>query len=230
MKIKGHYVLLSLVCFVLGFMIAYSYSITAKKGQSEQDSREWDRQYKLRSMLIEQEQANAGLQQKVAELQDKVRTEEKHIVNQKEKLSDTVTEVENLRVYLGKIKVEGEGIELTLADSAKVPIDKNVNNYLVHDGHIQAVLNELYAAGASAVAINGQRLTSHSYVTCIGPVINVNGTEHPAPFVITAIGDTDVLSKALNMHGGVVDQLVRDNITVKLQTKADVMLEPYYEK
>lgn len=230
MKIKGHYALLSLVCFVLGFMIAYSYAITAKKGENEQDSREWDRQFKLRSMLIEQEQVNAKLQQKVAALQDKVRTEEKNIVNQKEKLSDTVKAVEQLRMYLGKIKIQGEGIELTLADSAKIPIDKNVNSYLVHDGHIQAVLNELYAAGARAVAINGQRLTSHSYVTCIGPVINVNGTEHPAPFVITAIGDTDVLTKALNIHGGVVDQLIRDNITVKLQTKASVVLEPYYEK
>ncbi|WP_034670076.1 DUF881 domain-containing protein [Ectobacillus panaciterrae] len=230
MKIKGHYALLSLVCLVLGFMIAYSYSVTAKKEPHEQRNREWDRQYKLRSMLIEQEKTNAKLQTKVAALQENVRNEEKNIASQQEKLSDTVKEVEDLRMYLGKVKVKGPGVEITLADAAKVPTDKNVNNYLVHDGHIQAVLNELYAAGASAVAINGQRLTNHSFVTCIGPVVNVNGTEHPAPFVITAIGNADVLTKALNIRSGVVDQLIRDNITVKLQTKTDIVLEPYYEK
>jgi uncharacterized protein YlxW (UPF0749 family) len=230
MKIKGHYALLSLVCLVLGFMIAYSYSVTAKKEQQTEQNREWDRQYKLRSMLIEQENTNAKLQRKVISLQKQVRDEEKNIANKQEKLSDTVAEVENLRMYLGKVKVKGQGVEVILADAAKVPADKNVNNYLVHDGHIQAVLNELYAAGASAIAINGQRLTSHSYVTCIGPVVNVDGTEHPAPFVITAIGNADVLSKALNIRGGVVDQLVRDNISVKLQTKTDIVLAPYYKK
>ncbi|MFD3448048.1 DUF881 domain-containing protein [Microbacteriaceae bacterium 4G12] len=230
MKIKGHYVLLSFVCLVLGFMIAYSYSLTAKKGQAEVANREWDRQYKLRSMLIGQEKSNAELQRKVASLQEKVRKEEKTLANQENQLSNAVDDVEDLRVYLGEVKVKGEGIEVTLADSTKAPGDKNVNNYLVHDSHIYTVLNELRAAGSTAIAINGQRLTGHSYVTCIGPVVNVDGTEHPAPFVITAIGSKDVLSKALNIRGGAVDQLVRDNIVVKVQMKDDIVLEPSYEK
>ncbi|MFX3622641.1 MAG: DUF881 domain-containing protein [Ectobacillus sp.] len=230
MKTKGHYVLLSLVCLVLGFMISYSYATTAKKQQHERRDREWDREYKLRSMLIEQEERNRDLQQKVASLQKKVRQEEEKLANQQNRLSGSVEEANKLRLYLGKVKTKGQGIEITLADASKIPGDKNINNYLVHDGHIQAVLHELYASGASAVAINGQRLTSHSYATCIGPVINVDGTEHPAPFVITAIGNQEVLQKSLNLRGGVIDQLIRDNIAVKLQTKSEIVMEPYYEK
>ncbi|MDG4655838.1 DUF881 domain-containing protein [Ectobacillus antri] len=230
MKIKGYYALLSLVCLVLGFMIAYSYSLTAKREPQKQRDKQWDREYELRSSLIRQEKANATLEKKVVNLQKKVRAEEQKLGDQQKQFSDAVKEVEELRMYLGRVKVKGAGIELILADATKIPGDKNVNNYLVHDGHIQMVLNELYASGANAIAINGQRLTAHSFVTCIGPVVNVNGTEHPAPFIITALGNSDVLSKALNIKGGVIDRLLRDNISVKLQTKSDLTFERYYEK
>jgi uncharacterized protein YlxW (UPF0749 family) len=231
MKIKGNYVLLSLVCLVLGFMVAYSYSITSEQLKEDQgQNRKWDREYELRSMLIEQEKTNAKLERQVSKLQKQARTEEQEFANQENKLSDVVKEVEQLRVYLGEVKVKGEGLEVTLSDSAKIPADKNVTNYLVHDGHIQALLNELRAAGANALAVNGQRLSANSYVTCIGPVINVDGTEYPAPFVITAIGNPEVLYGALNIAGGVIDQFVRDNITIKIEKKSDIVLEPYYKK
>ena len=36
----------------------------------------------------------------------------------------------------------------------------------------------------------------------------------PAPFVIEAIGDMDVLHASLYLKGGVIDRLIRDNIVV----------------
>ncbi|MBO9130261.1 DUF881 domain-containing protein [Bacillus sp. 165] len=231
MKIKGNYVLLSLVCLVLGFMVAYSYSFTSKKLKVTQTpNAQWDREYELRSMLIEQEQTNSKLENQVARLQEKARAEEQKFADQESKLKGVVKEVGQLRMYLGAVKVKGEGVEVTLSDAANIPADKNVNNYLVHDGHIQALLNELRAAGASALAVNGQRLSDNSYVTCIGPVINVDGTEHPAPFVITAIGDPAVLDGALHIPGGIMDQFARDNIGAKAVTKNDIVLEPSYKK
>ncbi|MCP8970242.1 DUF881 domain-containing protein [Ectobacillus ponti] len=230
MKVKGHHVLLSLVCLVLGFMLSYSYVFTSKKEAHEKEGRNWDREYKLRTMLIDQEKENTVLERSVASLQGKVRKEEKQLAAQEGKLSETVAEAEQLRMYLGEVKVQGPGIEITLADSAKAPGDKNANSYIVHDVHVQSVLHELYAAGANGIAINGQRLTAGSYVTCNGPVITVDGVEHPAPFVIAAIGDAGVLDKALNIRGGVVEQLLQDNVIVKLQTKDNLVLEAYYEK
>ncbi|MDP4163311.1 MAG: DUF881 domain-containing protein, partial [Bacillota bacterium] len=73
---------------------------------------------------------------------------------------------------------------------------------------------------------NGQRLSSNSYIVCNGPVITVDGYQHPAPFVISAIGDPDVLSAALNITGGVKDQLVNDNIVFTLEKKDEIVFEP----
>lgn len=79
------------------------------------------------------------------------------------------------------------------------------------------MLNELKISGAQAIAINGQRVLASSYIRCNGPVITIDGTQHPAPFVIEAVGDSDTLMASLNLNGGVVDQLLNDNIVVSLE-------------
>jgi uncharacterized protein YlxW (UPF0749 family) len=54
----------------------------------------------------------------------------------------------------------------------------------------------------------------------------VDGNQYPAPFVITAIGDPDILTAALNLTGGVKDQLVQDNIVFKMEKQDDIVLDP----
>ena len=54
--------------------------------------------------------------------------------------------------------------------------------------------------------------------------------QHPAPFVISAIGDPDVLASALNLTGGVKDQLVNDNIVFSLEKKSEIFLNPILGK
>ena len=84
------------------------------------------------------------------------------------------------------------------------------------------VVNELRISGAQGLAINGQRITSNSYIKCTGPVITVDGRTFPAPFVIEAIGDADVLSSSLYLKGGVIDGLIRDNIVVTTEQSKEI--------
>ena len=55
-------------------------------------------------------------------------------------------------MHLGKVKVKGKGVQVTLADADYNPNEANVNNYLVHEHHVLQVVNELYISGASAIA------------------------------------------------------------------------------
>ena len=95
--------------------------------------------------------------------------------------------------------------------------------------HVFKVVNELYISGAAAYAINGQRLSSHSYIFVMDRLLQWMEM-NSAPFVITAIGDPDVLSSALNLTGGVKDQLVNDNIVFTLEKKDDIVLNPILGK
>ncbi|THE14543.1 DUF881 domain-containing protein [Bacillus timonensis] len=137
-----------------------------------------------------------------------------------------VEEVEKYRMVVGEIGVKGPGVVVTLEDASYVPSGQDVNNYLVHESHLFKVINELYVSGAQAVSVNGKRLQSNSFIYCNGPVVVVDGAPFPAPFVISAIGDPDVLVPALNMNGGITDQLIQDNIVVKIENKAQIEMDP----
>src|SRR5690606_24676091 len=116
--------------------------------------------------------------------------------------------------YLGLVPVQGSGLKVTLQDGDYNPNSVNPNDYIVHESHVFQVINELYISGAEAISINGQRIHGNSYIVCTGPVITVDGVQYPAPFVIEAIGEPDVLTSSMELLGGIMDQSVSDNIFV----------------
>lgn len=228
-KVKGKHFILSLVCLVLGFMVAFSYHLTQIKLQNEKrnlSGTQYEETLGLRNQLIAQEETNRKLQKELNQKQSEVLKNEKNLSKETESFLNLTEDAEKYRMFLGKVKVKGKGVRVTLSDGAYDPKEDNVNNYLVHEQHVFKVITELYISGAAAIAINGQRLTSHSYIVCNGPVITVDGMPYPAPFVITAIGDPDVLSSSLNLTGGVKDQLVNDNVVFSMEKEDEIVLNP----
>ncbi|WP_051186058.1 DUF881 domain-containing protein [Neobacillus bataviensis] len=220
---------MSLVCLVLGFMLAFSFHLTQKENQTknwDMSNKQYEKTLALRDQLIAQEETNQKLQRELNQKQEQVLKNEKDLSKEAQVFLNLAEDAEKYRMYLGKVKVKGKGVKITLSDGAYDPKEDNINNYLVHEHHVFKVVNELYISGAVAIAINGQRLTSHSYIVCNGPVITVDGVPYPAPFVITAIGEPDVLSSALNLTGGVKDQLVNDNLVFTLEKINEIVLNP----
>ncbi|CAN7439693.1 MULTISPECIES: DUF881 domain-containing protein [unclassified Rossellomorea] len=228
MKVRGKHVVLSLVCLVLGFILAFSFSLanTEQKELGSRTNGQWKQEETLRDQILEYQQKNNRLQEKLYEKQEKVGNMEKEFSKEKQIYFNLAEDAEKYRMYLGKTKVKGPGVTVTLSDAKYDPEEENANNYIVHEHHVFKVINELYIAGASAVAINGQRLKHDSYILCNGPVIQIDGIEYPAPFKITAIGDPEVLSSAMNITGGVKDQLVNENIIFEMKKENSVILEP----
>lgn len=225
---RGKHVVLSLVCLVLGFILAFSFSLanTEQKELGSRTNGQWKQEETLRDQILEYQQKNNRLQEKLYEKQEKVGNMEKEFSKEKQIYFNLAEDAEKYRMYLGKTKVKGPGVTVTLSDAKYDPEEENANNYIVHEHHVFKVINELYIAGASAVAINGQRLKHDSYILCNGPVIQIDGIEYPAPFEITAIGDPEVLSSAMNITGGVKDQLVNENIIFEMKKENSVILEP----
>lgn len=53
-------------------------------------------------------------------------------------------------------------------------------------------MEELWAAGAEAISINGERLTPSSAIIDIGPSVLVNSAYLAAPYQVTALGPRDL--------------------------------------
>lgn len=229
MKVKGKHVLLSLVLLVTGFMLAFSYQFT-KQNDTPITERQWRHEDELRNKIILEQAVNLNLEQDLREKQRELREIEEEITSldaeQEIRVANLVEDLDRLRKAVGAVTVKGPGVEVSLEDSSYVPDGANPNNYIVHEHHIQKVVDELLVAGAEAIAINGYRLSNSSYIQCVGPVIKIDGNTSYAPFVISAIGDPNILNEALNLYGGVKDQLVNDYIDFKVQQKNELVMEP----
>lgn len=128
----------------------------------------------------------------------------------------------------GLTRVVGPGVRIMVED-AIVPSDGvAVNRRLfVHSRDLLLLSNELFAAGAEAVAINGQRMVAGSAIRCVGPAIRINDVNTAPPYVVEAAGDPDVLKQAVMMMGGIVDLLSRENLRVDVQ-RVDRLTIPAY--
>ena len=220
MHVNGKHVILSLVLFVFGYLVAVSYEQAQNLLEDEEVSvEEWDRAFYYRQQLIDFEERNNTLDQQINDLRIELLQMETSLSEEQQNLLSAVELKRELQAYVGELAIEGPGVFITLKDQDYVPDSGNVNDYIVHDRHVQLVINELLSAGAEAIEINGQRLLHNSHVFCVGPVITVDGTTHPAPFTIEAIGNQDTLRQSLELEQGVIDQLVNERIEVEYGEK-----------
>lgn len=85
--------------------------------------------------------------------------------------------------------MKGSGFTVTLNDSTlnEAP-SGNVNDLVIHSQDVQAVVNALWASGAEAISINGERVVATSAILCVGNTLLLNGTVHAPPYEISAIG------------------------------------------
>ena len=97
--------------------------------------------------------------------------------------------LEAARMAAGLVAMRGPGVVIRLTDSTlPVPQDGNARDYLVSGQDVLAVVEELWLAGAEAVAVNGERVTVGTAVVDIGGSVLVNSAYLAPPYDIKAIG------------------------------------------
>ena len=151
-------------------------------------------------------------------------------IQRAEDLSDRLKAVEKERDELSKEmeKLHGKGIKLVLDDSkiASKP-GENPNLYIIHDDDLLRVINELRAAGAEAIAINGERIVAMSEIRCAGPTLSVNNNRSAPPYEIKAIGNPNNLESALKLRGGVLENFKFWGIQADLSQSDDIVIPAF---
>jgi uncharacterized protein YlxW (UPF0749 family) len=105
----------------------------------------------------------------------------------------------------GLTAVHGPGLIVTLDDAPESAATAGVdpNQLVVHQDDLQSVVNALWAGGAEAMSIAGQRVIATSAVRCVGNTLLLNGDVYSPPFEVAAIGPARTMSAALNASPGV---------------------------
>ena len=113
-----------------------------------------------------------------------------------------------LAAAAGTTAVTGPGLRVSLSDAQRdadgnYPAGVDPDDLVVHQQDVQSVVNALWAGGAEAMTIMDQRVVTTSAVRCIGNTLLLQGRAYSPPFVVTAIGDSSRMGRALDAEPGV---------------------------
>jgi uncharacterized protein YlxW (UPF0749 family) len=110
---------------------------------------------------------------------------------------------------VGLTPLKGPGLHVTLDDAPRLapgeqrPGNPHPDALVVHEQDVLAVINAMWAGGADAVSVMGDRIVATSSVRCVGNTLLLHGKVYSPPFVVEAIGDPRALQRALDESPGV---------------------------
>lgn len=156
--------------------------------------------------LIAREDARSHrLRDQLEALQRDWETLQVHMGAREERLTVIERQIEMLGRVVGLSAADGTGVLIEMRDSTlRTSPSGDLNDLVIHEQDLQAVVNALWSAGAEAISINGERLTSVSAVRCVGNTLLLHGSVYSPPYRISAIGDPPSLIAGLD-----ADSLVR---------------------
>ena len=187
---------LTTACLLIGIVIALQYrSIKEKEAFSSSALTTInDYQSKIISLTNEIDM----LKDENKTLSDKLELLEEG--TNEEQIANLQNEITLLRTFAGLTQVSGPGIRLTVNF-------KNSNDIASSAALLQMLINEIKAADAQAISVNGERIVAMSETRVVNSYLVVNGKMLTQPFEISVIGDRKSLMSTLNMAGGVLSIL-----------------------
>lgn len=206
MKDRKSVITLAVLFFILSFVITLQAKSVVKNnlGSSSHFQRVEDAQ----NEILRKELQIEDLEKQLLQVTNDLNSYRKEAEENSDGTKSMASELERYKILAGLTDVTGEGITIVLNDSpAEVDYANDVSSYILHDSDLRSIINELKSADAEAISINGERMIFTSEIRCVGPTIIINGNKYTPPFTIKAIGNPDMLSAALNLKGGIADQL-----------------------
>ncbi len=137
-------------------------------------------------------------------------------------------QIKQMEKLLGKTEVKGEGIIISLDDNRDISAEEvlNVGDYIVHYYDLMYITNELFNAGATAVSINNQRITTATGIMCDGNITRINGEMVGVPITIKATGFPEMLEGQLTRTGGYLEYL-GNYVKIEVQKSNDITIPKY---
>ncbi len=175
------------------------------------------------SLLQENEklsQESALLQKEISQLQEEI------------KRSQTLDEAKSAELTLlkqktGLLEVEGSGVEIILNDA---PEFRDGSSSIAHAADLRDLVNVLWEAGATAIAINNQRIVGTTSIDCIVNTVMINNVRTVPPFRILALGERQKLENALrdqNKLEHIYERTVKTGLIFQFQFKRNLKLPPF---
>ncbi|MEV6051757.1 DUF881 domain-containing protein [Streptomyces sp. NPDC052107] len=210
-RVSRAQLIVALLLFGLGFGLAVqvasnSDSDSALRGARQEDLVRILDELDSRTQRLEDEKQ--GLEKQRQELQSSSD-------QAAEARKQTAEKEKQLGILAGTVAAQGPGITMTIEDTKGT----------VKADMLLDAIQELRAAGAEAIQVNGVRVVAGTYFTDSGKSVGVDGNKINAPYRFKVIGKPQDLEPALNIPGGVVQTLEKEQATVTVQQSGKIVVD-----
>ncbi|WP_186319242.1 DUF881 domain-containing protein [Streptomyces sp. SAJ15] len=196
--------------FVLGLGLAIQVRST-----SESSVLRGARQEDLVRILDELDNRTQRLEAEKTRLEDQKRELETSTDQAEEARKQTRQKEQQLGILAGTVGAQGPGIEVTINDrSGAVEADMLLD-----------AIQELRAAGAEAIQVNDVRVVADSYFADADGGVEIDGRKVTQPYVFKVIGKPEDLEPALNIPGGVVQTLEKEQASVDVERSQKIVVD-----
>ncbi|MFK0060581.1 DUF881 domain-containing protein [Streptomyces werraensis] len=203
--------IVALLLFGLGFGLAVQVASTSDTDSALRGARQED----LVRILDELDARTERLEDEKQGL-EKQREELENSSDQAEEARrQTIEKERQLGVLAGTVAAQGPGIEMTIEDTKGT----------VESDMLLDAVQELRAAGAEAIQVNGVRVVAGTYLSDVDGGVSVDGNKIKSPYRFKVIGKSQDLEPALNIPGGVVQTLEKEQATVTVERSDKIVVD-----
>ncbi len=178
--------------------------------------------------LRDQERIRGALEQQIAALQEQLRAQERSSSLGTTQLALLGRQLAQLRTQVGLTALTGPGVVVELRDSPRpLPPGGDPNTVILHYTDLHGVISELWASGAEAISLNGNRIIAFTSLNCVGTTILCSTKRVAPPYEIVAIGDPSALQSYLLRPDGTLETLKAFGFPVKVRADYKVSVPAY---
>jgi uncharacterized protein YlxW (UPF0749 family) len=185
----------ALTLVALGFLLVVAYQQTVADEPAAESTRK---------TLVGQVQGRREQTMRLQEQADKLR-DDVAALRERQLGGAAVAQLRELEAATGLGPVRGSGAKITIKDgptSVDPVTGEHTTDALVKDTDLQLACNALWAAGAEAIAVNGQRLTATSTIRQAGEAILVDFRPVTTPYEVVAIGPDSIAGDFRDGYAG----------------------------
>lgn len=203
-----------LVVAVLLFVLGLGLAIQVRSNNDDSALR-GARQEDLVRILDEVDNRTQRLEDEKQRLEDQRTGLETSSDQAEEARKQTLEKEQQLGILAGTVAAQGPGIVLTIGDG----------HGSVEPDMLLDTIQELRAAGAEAIQINQVRVVADTHFSGAGGDVKVDGSAVDAPYRFKVIGKPQDLEPALNIPGGVVQTLEKEQATATVTGSKKIIVD-----
>ncbi|MGH7429986.1 MAG: DUF881 domain-containing protein [Candidatus Methylomirabilaceae bacterium] len=179
--------------------------------------------------LRQQERAREALEAEVHKIRGQIFAYQLAVAGQQPGLDALTTQIHQLKTSTGLTELEGPGVVVELDDSRR-PLrpGENPNEAILHNFDLAIIVNDLWVAGAEAIAINEERFVGTTPIRSVFRTFMVNERRLTPPIRIAAIGEPRRLASHVSRRGGPLELLKAYQFPTRV-VRANRLVVPAYK-